>query len=353
MKKTIKAIIWIVVLGGLGYLAYTKLEANKNKLETEAKLSEKRNTIIPVITAKVGTATWAGNFEVVGNFSPNKQVAVVSEAAGKVVSLKIKNGDFVKRGATLLSVDNDLLDIQLQTVSTNLLKAENDYSRLKNLLGDGGVTQQQIDDAKLGIDNLRLQIEALEKQISMTYVTAPISGIISNKKIEKGSLVSPSMPIANITDISVLKLQIYLTEEQVVNIKKGDKVKIQIDIFPEKKLEGRVSFIDINAGPSRRYLIEIDVKNNNRAIKAGMTATAYFAGGEKKEVLAVPRESIVGNLQNAKIYVVENDKAILKNIRTGAIIGDMVQVKNGLDLNETIVTSGQINLEDGMAISYN
>jgi RND family efflux transporter MFP subunit len=350
MKSIIKTIIWIAVLVGLGYLTWTQLSKNKAKLEADAKLTQERNTEIPVITAQVSKAMFEGKFSVVGNFAPYKLAAVMSEAAGKIVQLNFDNGTAVQAGAVLAAIDNDLLNIQLATNKTNLAKAENDYQRLKNLLGDGGVTQQQLDDARLGIDNLKSQIKAVEKQIAMSYVKAPIAGIVTNKMVEKGSLVAPAMKLADITNISRLKMQVFLTEEQVITLKKGQRIPLQADLFPGKKLEGTVTFIDINAGPSRRYLVELEIANPNETLKAGMTGSVFFEGGAAREVVAIPREAIVGSLQDAKVYLVENNKAILHPVETGTVFGDKVQIRSGLSEGQIIVVSGQINLEDGMTI---
>ncbi|MCB0518651.1 MAG: efflux RND transporter periplasmic adaptor subunit [Lewinellaceae bacterium] len=350
MKSIIKIVLWTLALGGFGYWAVTQLSKNKAKMQAEAELTSQRNTTIPVVTATVAKATLEGKFNVVGNFAPYQQVSLMSETAGKITQLKFDNGSAVQAGTTVASIDNDLLKIQLETTKTNLAKAENDYNRLKKLLGEGGITQQQLDDAKLGIDNLNQQIKSIEKQISMTYVKAPISGIVSNKMVENGSLVSPSMKLADITNISRLKMQVYLTEEQVVTVKKGQKLTMKADLFPNRDFSGTVTFIDVNASNSRRYLVEIEINNPNGELKAGMTGTVYFEGGASREVLAIPRESIVGSLQDAKVYVVKDNKAILKHIETGAIFGEKVQVRSGLDEGETIVVSGQINLEDGKDI---
>lgn len=350
MNKIIKAVIWVVVLGTLGYLGVSQLAKNKEKLVQDAKLAEERNTSIPVVTEQAGTRLMQGDFTVVGNFAPYQQVVVMSETAGKITQLNFTNGTSVQAGSTLAAIDNDLLKIQLETTKTNLAKAENDFKRLKNLLGEGGVTQQQVDDAKLGIDNLQSQIKSVEKQIGMSYVKAPISGVISNKMVEKGSLVSPSMKLADITNISRLKMQVYLTEEQVITVKKGQRFPVKVDLMPDKTFEGTVSFIDVNAGPSRRYLVEIEINNPGNVLKAGMTGSVTFKGGDEREVLAIPREAVVGSLQEAKVYVIENGKALLRSIQTGNVFGEHVQVRSGLNAGETIVVSGQINLEDGMEI---
>ncbi|MCU0348994.1 MAG: efflux RND transporter periplasmic adaptor subunit [Saprospiraceae bacterium] len=351
MNRIIKYLIWALVLGGLSYFAYTKLGQNKAKLEENAKASQERNTIIPVVTGKAEMANLEGNFNVVGNFAPFKKVAISSETAGKVISLNFDNGSVVQAGANLATVDNDLLRIQMETTKTNLAKAENDLTRLQRLLGEGGVTQQQIDDVKIQIDNLKQQIKGSEKQISMSYIKAPISGFVTNKMIEKGSLVAPGMQLAMITNISRLKMQVYLTEEQVVTVKKGQRIGMKADLFPDRNFEGTVTFIDVNADLSRRYLVEIEIANTGDVLKSGMTGTVYFKGGASRQVLSVPREAIVGSLQDAKIYVVENNKAVLRPVVTGSVFGNKVQIKEGVEAGVEIVVSGQINLQDGMDIN--
>lgn len=351
MNRIVKLLIWAVVLGGLGYLAYTKLGENKAALEENAKASQERNTVIPVVTGKAEMATMAGDFSVVGNFAPYKKVAVMSETAGKILTLNFDNGSTVQAGATLATVDNELLRIQLETTKTNLAKAENDFARLQKLLGEGGVTQQQIDDVKIQIENLKQQIKGSEKQISMSYVKAPISGVVTNKMVEKGSLIAPAMQLAMITNISRLKMQVFLTEEQVVTVKKGQRIGMKADLFPDRNFEGTVTFIDVNADVSRRYLVEIEIANTGDLLKSGMTGTVNFKGGATRQVLSIPREAIVGSLQDAKVYVVEGGKAVLRSVVAGSVFGNHVHIKDGLKEGDEIVVSGQINLQDGMEIN--
>ena len=351
MKKLIKNILRFGLVALLSFMAYKQLVKNKEKIESDAQLSQERNDVIPVITSTVGLVTMDGKFNVVGSFAPFKQVVVMSEVAGKARQVNFENGSIVKEGATLVSIDNDLLNIKLKTVKTNLAKAENDHARLKKLLGEGGITQQQLDDANLAIDNLKSEIESIEKQISMTYVKAQISGIISNKMIEKGSLVAPSMQIGHITNISRLKMQVYLTAEQVVTLKKGDSATLIADIYPDKKIVGKVTFIDVNAGLGKRYLVEIEFPNDQYQLKAGMAGTAFFEEVASKNILSMPRASLVGNLREAKVYVVDNGKAVLKNIEVGRVWDNYIQIKSGIEEGDTIVVSGQINLEDGKKIT--
>lgn len=349
-KRIVKIVLWTVGLAALTWWISTTLSENKQTLEENSRLSQISNPIVSVIPGTVEVVTYDGSFDALGNFAPNKLVPVMSEASGKIVELNFDNGSYVKEGAVMAKIDDDLLRIELETTRTNLKKAENDLARLQALIGDGGVTQQQVDDATIALENIRSKIKALEKQISMTAVKAPISGFVSNKKVEKGSLVSPAVQLALITNTTKMKLQVYLTEDQVVHVRNGREIAVTVDQFPDLKLTGVVSFIDVNATPNKRYLVEVECPNPGNVLRSGMTATAHFGNGGPVEVLAVPREAIVGSLQDAKVYVLDGKKALLRPVQTGRIMGDKVEILSGLEQGETIVVSGQINLEDGKAI---
>ena len=188
-KRIIKIVLWTIGLAALTWWISTTLSENKETLEVNSRLSQISNTVVPVIPGTVETVSYDGSFDALGNFAPNKLVPVMSEASGKIVELNFDNGSFVKEGTVMAKIDDDLLKIELETTRNNLKKAENDLARLQALIGEGGVTQQQVDDATIAIDNIRSKIKALEKQISMTSVKAPITGFVSNKMVEKGSLV--------------------------------------------------------------------------------------------------------------------------------------------------------------------
>lgn len=349
-KRIIKIVLWTIGLSAFIWWVSTTLSSNKSTLAENSRLSQISNPVVPVVTSTVDMVTYDGSFDALGNFAPNKLVPVLSEASGKIIQLNFDNGSYVQEGTTLAKIDDDLLKIELETTRTNLKKAENDLSRLQALIGDGGVTQQQVDDATIAIENVKSKIKALEKQISMTSVKAPISGFVSNKMVEKGSLVSPAVQMALLTNTNKMKLQVYLAEDQVVRVHNGREVKVNVDQFPDLNLTGKVSFIDVNATPNKRYLVEVECSNPDNVLRSGMTATAHFGNGGPVEVLSVPREAIVGSMQEAKVYILDGKTAVLRPVQTGQFIDDKVEIKSGLQKGETIVVSGQINLEDGKAI---
>ncbi len=351
MKKFLR--IATGLLGTVAILAAIvwKLGQNKQVIEAQAQLAQERNDVIPVKTATVGRRDVRADFDVPGVFQPYKELSLVSDVQGRITQLNVKNGSFVSEGAIILAVDNDLLKNQLDITKVNLKKAENDLQRLRNLVGDGGVTQQQVSDAEIGVENLKAQIRGLEKQLALTVVKAPIAGVVSGKTVEKGAYIGPGMPILQITYIGRLKFQANLREEEVVQVKLGQKVQVSADLYPERRFTGEVTYIAVKSDNTKRFLVEIELNNpSDSPLKAGMNGHAFFSSGRSVNVLALPREAIVGSVRDARVFVVENGTAHLKKVELGNIYGDFVAVLNGLSEGEVIVTAGQINLEDGTKV---
>lgn len=351
MKNIIRIVLTLAVIGALIAVAAWKLGENKKQIEADGKLTQVRNTEIPVKVVSLGTQNIEGGFKINGTFQPIKQLSVMSEVQGRITQLNVKDGSFIGEGAVILAVDNDLLENQLELARVNLKKAENDITRLKNLLGEGGVTQQQVDDAQNGIDNIKANIKNLEKQISMTYVKAPISGTISGKTIEKGAFLAPAMKIMEIIDVRRLKMAAYLTDDEVLQVKKGQRVELHTDVYPNKAFVGVINLIDVKADNAQRFLVEVELDNSSATpLKAGMDGVAEFNTGRSTSILALPRECIVGSARDAKVFVVENGVAKLRPVQLGNIYGDYAAVLSGLKAGEVVVRSGQINLEDNMKV---
>lgn len=351
MKNIYRILLTLLVVAALVAAAAWKLGGNKKKIEEDSKLTQVRNTEIPVKVITLGKQNIQGGFEINGTFQPIKQLSVMSEAQGRITQLNVKDGSFISEGAVILAVDNDLLENQLDLARINLKKAENDLSRLKNLLGEGGVTQQQVDDATNGIDNIKANIKNLEKQISMTYVKAPISGTVSGKTIEKGAFLAPAMKIMEIIDVRRLKMAAYLTDEEVLQVKKGQRVEIRTDVYPNKAFVGVVNLIDVKADNAQRFLVEIELDNSGSTpLKAGMDGVAEFNTGRSISILALPRECIVGSVRDAKVFIIENGVAVLRPVQLGNIYGEYAAVLSGLKEGDVVVNSGQINLENNMKV---
>lgn len=351
-RKLINWIIFLAVLILGGFFLSTQLKKNKQTIQDNAALSQVTNASIPVKVAMVTEENFGQDFEVDGTFAPFKSLTVIADVNGKVTQLPVDNGSFVNQGGLIAAVDNTLLNNQLKSVELNKTKAARDLQRLKNLFSEGGSTQSQLDDLQLAIDQYDNQIATLKKQISDTYIKAPIGGTVTNKKIERGAFIGAGTPVVDLVNIGQLKFKAYLTEAQVFRVKQGASVQVSTDLYDNQFIPGKVSFIDVQTGPGNTYLVEILCDNPARTpLKAGVSGTARFSTGATIKGLSVPRVAVTGSLRDAKVYVVENNKATLRNVKIGKILGDKVQILEGLEAGQQVVTNGQINLDEGTKVN--
>ena len=349
-----KVIITILVIGvSLGAIAYV---LTKNKEENEAKTAivAEKNATVSVKTAVVKTEEVSLDFVSNGNFEPIQELTFAAEKSGKVTKVLVKEGDYVTVGQTLAIVRSDVINVGAQNANAVYQNAVADYNRFENAFKTGGVTKQQLDQAKLAMVNAKSQLTQANINVGDTRIKAPISGFINKKFIEPGSILSgmPPTELFEIVNVSKLKLKVTANESQVAGLKVGTTIKVKASVYPDKTFSGKIIFIASKADESLNFPVEIEIANNaTKDLKAGMYGTAEFASNQQKQSLKiVPRNAFVGSVSSNEIFVIENGTAKLKKVTAGRILGDKVEILDGLSNGETVIVTGQINLQDGSKV---
>lgn len=342
----------LVLIAALAVIGYVLTNNKRKNLEKTAVVSQSSGDVSVRIVAAVRQSL-GNNFAVNGNFAPYQQMDFAAENSGRVTRVLVKEGSRVSVGQTLAIVETDQLSIDAESAQANYLNAMKDLQRYENAFRTGGVTQQQLDQARLAVDNSKARVDQARIRIGDANIRATISGVINRKYIEPGAVVSPGTRLFEIVDVSRLKLNVTVNESQVATIKTGDKVNILVSVFPDKRFSGKVSFIAAKADASLNFPVEIEVTSNpGNILRAGMYGTAMFEFPNQKETIVVPRSAFVGSVSNNEIFVVENgNTARLKNVIAGRILGDKVEIIGGINEGESVITSGQINLVDGSKIT--
>lgn len=351
MKKIIITIV--VIVGALALIGYV---LTKNKEENKAKtdIVAEKNAAVSVKVTPVKTEEVSLDFVANGNFQPIQELTFSAEKSGKVISVLVKEGDYVRVGQTLLTMRGDIINVNAQQAQAVYQNAKSDYSRYENAFKTGGVTKQQLDQAKLALTNAESNLTQANINVGDTRVKAPISGFINKKHIEPGSILTgmPATPLFDIVNVSKLKLVVTVNENQVASLKKGNTVNITASVYPDKTFSGKITFIASKADESLNFPVEIEISNNsNNDLKAGMYGTANFASNQQKQnLMVVPRNAFVGSVSSNQIFVAQNGVAKLRKVTAGRILGDQVEIINGLSDGETVITTGQINLQDGNTV---
>jgi membrane fusion protein, multidrug efflux system len=343
-NRIISIIIIVLVVVGAGSL----LMRSHNKINAK-KAGVSLSSEIVVSVAEVGTTSTGSTLNLTGTLTPFTEVVVAAQAAGQITSLNVELGQQKSKGSVLATIDNRLKTLAVESAQLNFDKQKKDLARYESLYQGGTVTAQQMDDARMGFASAQIQLEQAKKQLDDATVTAPISGIITDKNAEKGSFTSIGSPIAKMVDISRLKIRMNVSESNVYKLQVGDAATVTSDVAPDKTFNGKITFISSKGDDSHNYAVEVVISNSGK-LKAGTFANVVINIPGKASALCIPREALLGSSQDAKVYVVENGKASTRKITVGGGNEQMLFILEGLAKGEQVVTAGQINLIDGQSV---
>jgi len=352
-KKIIRILSPIIIIAAVLTSIGWVLSNNKKKNEEKTAVAAQKLSEVAVKTAEVVKKPVNINFSANGNFIPYQQLNFSAETSGRVVNVLVREGDRVRKGQILAAVKTDGLNIDLQSAEENYQNALQDKVRFENAFSTGGVTQQQLDQAILALKNAAFRVEQARIRIGDATIKASISGIVNKRFIEPGAVLNPGAPLFELVDVSKLKLNVKVNEMQVAQIKTGDKVKVKASVFPDKEFTGTIRFIAPKADEALNFPVEIEMANNAaQQVKAGMFATAIFEFPEPPASLVIPRTAFMGSVSNNEVFVVgEGGVSHLVKVTPGRIVGDEVEILQGLTEGDTVIISGQANLFEGSKIN--
>lgn len=342
MKKIIITGV-IIVAAVAGIMFVLNKNKAKNAADTAIVAQTNAGVAVRVDTIKVQDVN-ATNL-VNGTFAPIQELKLSAETSGQVQKVYVKEGDKVSVGQTLAIIKADKLNVGLNNTQAAYNTALADAQRFENAYQTGGVTKQQLDQAKLQLENAKNNLANARINSGDAIIKATIPGIINSKNVEPGSYVSPGQGLFDIVNINKLKLKVNVDEKNVSTLKVGDKIELTTSVFPNDKFWGKVTFVAPKADASLNFPVEIELtENTDQKIKAGMYANAHFGSNTNSKVLVAPRTAFVGSVSSNQIFVAKDGKAILTQVNSGKSYGNYIEILNGLTAGDVVITSGQINL---------
>src|SRR5688572_18000795 len=328
-KKIIRIFTTVAVLTGLLVLVGSVLANNKKKNQAKTEvISKMASSEVAVRVQPVTKELIDLDFVANGNFVPSQQMNFAAENSGRVVRVLVDEGSYVKKGQTLAIIKTDALNIDLESAQAAYQNALKDKQRYENAFTTGGVTQQQLDQAKLSLDNAEARVAQARLRVRDANIRSSINGIVNKRFIEPGAVVNPGTQLFELVNVSRLKLNITVNESQVARLKMGDKVNVKASVFPDKNFGGTITFIAPKADNSLNFPVEIEIASNpGNNLKAGMYGSAVFSYGNSTPALVIPRSAFVGSVSSNQVFVIENgNTARMKTVVPGKIMGDKVEI---------------------------
>lgn len=347
MRRAKTMIIGVVVLGAIvGVLVY-----NKAKMQAKSKMNVM--TAYPVSVATVGKMHVSETLSLTGTIVANNDVSIVAETQGRVVGVHAKVGDLVRAGATLVQVDDELRKAEFIKAEVSYERAKKDADRFSKLRDENAATDWQKENAWQAYKIAEAEYIRARKAYRDTKISSPIAGIVTARLVDVGTMVQPAMVVANVVDISKLKVKLNVPEKDVFRLKVGDPVKVTTDVYPGVHFAGTVTSISAKGDASHNYPVEIALPNTkHHPLRAGMFGRVSITTASATDALVVAKEAILNVDDNPTVFVAENGIARARAVKLGVRSETRIQILEGLKEGERVVTFGQGKLKDGQPIQY-
>ncbi|MBN2723283.1 MAG: efflux RND transporter periplasmic adaptor subunit [Deltaproteobacteria bacterium] len=385
VKKLVSVVISLGIFGSIGLLVYSNVQKGimkkKEKEEHQLKLSKiDRRMMVATDTVKRENLSFSINST--GTIASETQMTVFSMIPGEIRSLKVKEGDDVKKGDIIARLDAGKIALNynqaragLSQAKLNLQNMEVNYKRMKTLYDEKAISKSEFEKIDIGYKVAQQQVKMASASVSLVSsswsdatLKAPMGGTVIVKNVEEGDLMSSAQamknsPLVVIADLDTMKVEFHVREQFIPWLHKGLTAKIKVDAW-EHEFDGKVEKIGEFLDPVTRtlkttvliqnkpisYILDGKKIEIKRPLKIGMFARINLKLSSKGNKIAVPSDAVISRGGFTYVFTYENGLARRKIVKPGMVDNSITEIREGLKEGEQIITIGHRAVFDGQSV---
>ena len=316
----------------------------------------KEKAPVAVKTMIVKPTDFKRYIEVEGNVMAEDVANVSSDMGGRIISLNVKEGQYVNKGALIAVTDSETMDQQIREIETSLSLARTVYERQSRLWDQNIGSEIQLLQAKNRVESLEQSMNTLKTQIKKKNMYAPISGVVDREFLKQGEIAAPGMPVVSILNTSNLKVVADLQESLLGSVKVGEKVDVYFPALGDT-ITQRISMIGRTIDPANRtFKIEINTNSLKGKLKPNLLSIVKINDYSKKESIVIPLEIIKEEVSGQKYVFKVSDKDNKKYAKKAPVVlGESsinnVIIESGIKSNDELITKGIQSLTENALIT--
>lgn len=349
-KRTIIIISFVIILLIAAFIFLPKLfNKQDNNVTSENKPSR---TFINVSGKVISSKPLEYKIVSTGSIISNEEVELHSEITGKIIIISFKEGARVKKGDLLVKINDNDLQAQLKKAELKKQLAEQNEYRQKTLLGKNGISQETYDNALNELMLIKADIEYIKTQIEKTEIRAPFDGIVGLRYVSDGSFISPATKIATVQNLNPIKIDFSIPQAYSNYINIGNKIDFRLSGKAQSYTASIYAVepkIDIN---SRTLQVRALCPNNGDLMPGSYIEVEINLSNINNTIL-IPSDALIPDIQGELVYLFKDGKAIPKVVVSAIRTEKEVQITQGLNIGDTIITSGIIQLKPGLPVILN
>ncbi len=286
-----------------------------------------------------------------GRVEADKSAQLAAEKNGRIVELAVDRGDKVKAGQVLVRIDGRHWEVYGKQAAIELADAERDLARWEKLKGEGAVSSSEYEAMKRRRDLAEVAVEEAAVHVSQCDTVSPIDGVVDARFVEMGEYLVEGQPICTVVSRDQLNAIVRVPEKDIGAVKQDMRLTIHSDALPGLELAGRVDFIAQAGDPTANtFAVELVVEDPPPGLRPGMVVDVKLLRDVRHDAIVVPLASVIPKRGDHVVFVVEDERAVLKVVRIDEIIGQEVVLASGLQAGDRLVVDGHRTLQDGVPV---
>jgi len=301
----------------------------------------------------------------IGTLRAIDDVVVRPETSGRIEEIGFQEGRTVEAGQVLFRLDDDKLQRELARQQANLASAKADvalstlqYERANTLYQENVGTEEEADRTRTQLERDRAEVNRLEAEIALveerledTVIRAAFTGLIGQSAVDVGDYVQTGESLTSLFAVQPLELSVTLPERFAGRVRRGMGVSVMVTAYPERRFNGEVTYVSPDVSErSRDFIVKATLPNDDGVLKPGMFATAEIVIDIRDKRPVIPEEALVSTRTGYRVFVVENGKAVQREVEIGLRRPGEVEIRAGVEAGETVVRSGAMNIQDGAPV---
>ncbi len=306
---------------------------------------------LPVEVMAVTRGDIQRTYRTVTTLEAGLEAEVVARSTGVLETIRVEEGDYVEQGQVLAQLDIEQLQLEVAQREATVARLRGDLQRTRTLFERNLGSATDVDNLRYELQSQEAQLDLAELRLRYATVTAPISGIVTERLVKVGNMIQTNQVMFRLTDPDSIEAVLHLPQRELSLVAPGQPVWLQMDAFPGQRMSGQVQRvrpqIDVDTGTFRVTAV---MDNPDRLLMAGMFGRTEIVFDTHEDVLLVSERAVISRDNQSWVFVVRDDVAVRVSVETGVRQGGLVEVLSGLRENELVVTTGQQILEDGASV---
>jgi membrane fusion protein (multidrug efflux system) len=285
-----------------------------------------------------------------GSLRAVREVKIFNQEEGKIIALRVREGDSFRKGELLLRLDDGILRAELDKTTASSRQAQLDLDRLQRLYEKKLVAEETLSRARTIFDIAQADTRLLRTRLGYMRITSPFDGKVAERRIEVGDVAPKHTHLLTLVDPSLLVTDVLVSELVLPYVKVGDSANVRIDALGDQIYPGRILRVYPTIDPAtRRGRIEVGLQPVPPGAQPGQFTRVLLQTASNQH-LAIPLASLRRDLQGEYVFVFLDGKVQRTSVRSGTRLADKVEIRDGLEAGQQVVAKGFLGLVDGQAV---